>query len=105
MLDILINLVCDNLDTAHALLPNPTITLSSLGGSSSQILLPHDAGGFRTATVSPLAGFVDAVQPINWLLPVDQIMILMSFLAGTFLLWHSFRFVRWLAGLIRGAGN
>jgi len=105
MLDIVINLVCDNLDTAHALLPDPTISLAGLGGSQAEILLPHDSGGFRTATLSPLDGLVDAVQPVNWLLPVDQVFLILSFGAATYLLWHGFRFVRWLAGLIRGAGN
>jgi len=105
MLDILINWFCDQLDTFRLLLPVPSISLAGLGGSSAQILLPRNDGGFRAATGSPLTYVADTISAASWLFPVDQLILCISFIAGTYLMMHVFRGVRWVIQLLRGSGS
>jgi len=105
MLDILINWFCDQLDTFRLLLPVPSISLAGLGGSSAQILLPHDEGGFRAATGSPLSYVADTISSVSWLFPVDQLILAVGFIAAAYLMMHVFRGVRWVIQLLRGSGS
>lgn len=105
MLDLLINYLCDQLDALRILLPVPSINLAGLGGTSNQILLPVDSGGFRAANVSPLGAVADLISRSSWLVPLDQIILALTFIAGWYLTLHSFRAIRWLIQLVRGSGS
>jgi len=103
--DALIEIFCTNLDTLRNLLPVPAISLTGLGGTSVVVLAPINDGGIRTAEMSPLQVVADAIKTVNWLIPVDQFILVLSFIAASYLLLHAFRGVRWLIHLLRGSGS
>lgn len=86
-------------------LPVPQISVVGLGGTSQQVLRPVDDQGFRYAVKSPLEVVADTVGGVNWLIPMDQLFLVLNFIAGVYILFHAWRGVRYILGLIRGSGN
>lgn len=104
--EALISLFKAVLDFVYSLLPDWNMNPWEQGGTSGgDLMITQPSGWTVTSGQSPLLTLLSYLKAWNYWLPVDQLILIFNFFITYAVAVTVWRYVKWVIGIIRGAGT
>jgi len=91
------------LNQIYGLLPSWNIDIYQIQGQAQGSF--NDYVGTSIGGLSPFESILVYMRKLNWLIPFDQLVIIVNLFLTTYVAILGFRGIKWLIGIIRGAGT
>lgn len=91
------------LDQIYAILPSWTIDIFQIQGQANGSF--NDYVGTSIGGMSPFEAMLVYMRKLNWIIPFDQLVIIVNLFLATYAAILGFKAAKWIVGVIRGAGT